>query len=154
MIMRCDYNFDGPQWELISDESKDLVSSLLVLDPDKRLSAKEALNHVWLSKEYALSDRKPSDTFMKGVGGHLSSYDENSEFKKMALMIIAHKSSTEEIVELRKAFDQFDSGNDGRITYKEFKTALEQMNFTEEDMNRMFQSVVRTVPANICVPNS
>jgi Ca2+-binding EF-hand superfamily protein len=91
---------------------------------------------------------------MEGVGGHLSSYDENSEFRKIALMIIAHKSSTEEIVELRKAFDQFDSQNDGRITYKEFQAALEKMNFTEEDMNRMFQSVVRTLPPNICVSNS
>ena len=48
-IRACDYCFDDPVWHLISDEAKSLVRKLLVVDPDIRLTAAEALRHPWLS---------------------------------------------------------------------------------------------------------
>lgn len=37
-------------WDKISDLGKDFISKLLVIDYTKRMSAKEALKHEWLSK--------------------------------------------------------------------------------------------------------
>jgi len=34
----------------VSDESKDLISKLLVVDPQKRLSSHEMLAHSWFTK--------------------------------------------------------------------------------------------------------
>jgi len=39
------YQFDG---KLVSDEAKDLISRLLVIDPQLRLVAQEALQHPWI----------------------------------------------------------------------------------------------------------
>jgi calcium/calmodulin-dependent protein kinase I len=48
-IMRADYDFPEDYWCDISDEAKDFISKLLVVDPKKRMTAKEALEHSWLS---------------------------------------------------------------------------------------------------------
>eukprot|EP00565_Helicotheca_tamesis_P003993 CAMPEP_0185729834 /NCGR_PEP_ID=MMETSP1171-20130828/7480_1 /TAXON_ID=374046 /ORGANISM="Helicotheca tamensis, Strain CCMP826" /LENGTH=520 /DNA_ID=CAMNT_0028398761 /DNA_START=128 /DNA_END=1690 /DNA_ORIENTATION=+ len=137
-IMRCDYNFNGPGWRHVSTEAMKFVSSLLVLDPKERLTADEALKHRWLDSNYKLSDRRPSEDVMQDVEGGLVDYGNTSDFKRMALMVVAHKSSTEEIAELRAAFDQYDSTNDGTITLDEFKLALSKSNYSEEEVEKMF----------------
>ena len=38
---------EGWRWEDISCEAKDLIDSLLTVDPVRRLSADQALQHVW-----------------------------------------------------------------------------------------------------------
>lgn len=48
-IRRCDYDLTGPNWERISDTAKDLVRQMLVACQYQRLSAREALNHPWIS---------------------------------------------------------------------------------------------------------
>lgn len=140
-IMRCDYNFDRRAWEHISTEGKQFVSSLIKLDPNERLTAQEALEHLWLSNEFPLSDRAPTEEIMIDVEENILNYKDASEFKKLALMVIAHKSSTEEIAQLRRAFDQYDSSNDGQITYNEFKEALSKADYTEKELESMFSSV-------------
>mmetsp|Transcript_68674 Transcript_68674/g.217208 ORF Transcript_68674/g.217208 Transcript_68674/m.217208 type:complete len:398 (+) Transcript_68674:259-1452(+) len=48
-IRRGDYSFDDPVWDTISESAKDLVRSLLVVDPNKRLSASQTLAHKWIT---------------------------------------------------------------------------------------------------------
>jgi Ca2+-binding EF-hand superfamily protein len=45
-------------------------------------------------------------------------------------------------MELRAAFDAFDSAKDGTISYVEFKQALEDVNYSEETLQEIFASVV------------
>uniref|UniRef100_A0A665U664 Calcium/calmodulin-dependent protein kinase type IV n=1 Tax=Echeneis naucrates TaxID=173247 RepID=A0A665U664_ECHNA len=47
-ILNCDYEFVSPWWDEVSVNAKDLVSKLIVLDPHKRLSVREALQHPWV----------------------------------------------------------------------------------------------------------
>jgi hypothetical protein len=65
-----------------------------------------------------------------------------------ALMVVAHKSSTEEIGILRKLFQKFDSQGDGSISYEEFCEALADAGHSEEDLKCMFEAVVRSVDEN------
>ena len=143
-IMRVDYSLDKPYWEPISEEAKDMVRSLLVLDPKQRLTATQALQHVWLDKSFNLSDRKPDDVISKAVDESLIHFRNTSQLKKIALNVIAHKSSTDEILQLRKVFDQYDKSNDGIIEFDEFKEALKQTNYSEEEIQDLFDSIVST----------
>jgi serine/threonine protein kinase len=38
-ILDCDYDFDSEIWDEISSDAKDLIGSLLLRDPDERLTA-------------------------------------------------------------------------------------------------------------------
>ena len=48
-IKMANFSFDDTPWDVISNSGKDLVSKLLVVDPDKRLTATEARNHPWFT---------------------------------------------------------------------------------------------------------
>jgi calcium/calmodulin-dependent protein kinase I len=45
---RGKYTMDGPQWQDVSDDAKDLVRKMLVIDPSKRITAADVLKHSWL----------------------------------------------------------------------------------------------------------
>jgi calcium/calmodulin-dependent protein kinase I len=43
------YDFPSPYWDGVSAEAKEFIRKLLVVDPKKRLSARELLEHSWLA---------------------------------------------------------------------------------------------------------
>mmetsp|Transcript_16532 Transcript_16532/g.33179 ORF Transcript_16532/g.33179 Transcript_16532/m.33179 type:complete len:322 (-) Transcript_16532:1234-2199(-) len=140
-IMHAHVKFKGPNWRFVSKEAKEFVLLLLQRDPEKRPTAEEAQAHAWLHNEYKLSNRRPKEEVMHRVNASLVAYADSGEFKKVALNVIAHKSTAEQIFQIRSAFDQYDSNNDGAISYKGFKAALSKFNYTEEELDRMFRSV-------------
>jgi len=141
-IMRAHFQFRGVLWEQVSSEAKDFVSKLLVLDPKERMSATQALNHAWLGKTFKLSDRRPTEDLMRDVHVHLVAYKNSSDLKKLALNVIAHKSSTDEIKNLRQVFDQYDENNDGSITFSEFKEVLaKETTLPEQEVRDIFESI-------------
>ncbi|XP_065836812.1 calcium/calmodulin-dependent protein kinase type IV-like [Oscarella lobularis] len=58
-ILKCDYEFLSPYWDENSLNAKDLISKLLVLDPQKRMTAKDALKHPWVQGQAAKGDNMP-----------------------------------------------------------------------------------------------
>ena len=141
-IMRCEYNFEKDYWKPISVEAKDFINKLLVVDPKVRFKAVQAQAHEWMHKEFKIEDRAPTESMAGKVTNVLSAYKNNLPLKKLALNVIAHRSTTDEIINLRKAFDQFDAANNGVISSSEFKTALqEKCAYTEEEIKEMFEAI-------------
>ncbi|XP_064590339.1 calcium/calmodulin-dependent protein kinase type IV-like isoform X3 [Zonotrichia leucophrys gambelii] len=52
-ILTCDYEFVSPWWDEVSPNAKDLVRKLIVLDPQKRLTVQQALQHPWVTGKAA-----------------------------------------------------------------------------------------------------
>ncbi|ORY47320.1 Pkinase-domain-containing protein [Rhizoclosmatium globosum] len=73
-IFNCDYEFDPEYWNDVSPSAKDFIEKLLVLDPNERLTASEALQHKWLSDSTASGDFNLLPSVLKG----------NVKFKKAA----------------------------------------------------------------------
>lgn len=48
--MQGKFTVDEPEWAEVSPDAKDLVKKLLTYDADKRISALDALNHLWIKK--------------------------------------------------------------------------------------------------------
>jgi calcium-dependent protein kinase len=46
-IKACQWEFSATVWDDISDEAKDLISKLLVRDPESRLVCSDILEHEW-----------------------------------------------------------------------------------------------------------
>ena len=57
-IINGRYSFPEKYWEGISEDAIDMVKRLLTLDPKKRITVSEALEHVWLQDEDMLSMAK------------------------------------------------------------------------------------------------
>ena len=48
-VKQGSYEIQGGVWNEISDSAKNLIVKMLTLDPDQRITAAEALNHVWIN---------------------------------------------------------------------------------------------------------
>lgn len=100
-ILRCQYNFDPNKWDHISHEAKDFVASLIMFDPSKRLTTKQALNHPWLKNhnnimKTSIHYKKQDNSVMEGVHDSIIAYGTMSELKRIASVIVAHKSTAGE----------------------------------------------------------
>jgi len=140
-IMRASYTMEGPTWDKISRVAKDFVSKLLVLDPKKRMNASMALKHPFIVNREQLPDEKPSAELLAQIDDSLVNYRQTSALKKLALNIIAHRSSIHEISELRKAFDALDIENDGTLNFEEFKQALKNSHYSDDMLEEIFSSI-------------
>ena len=47
--LKCQYTFEMPNFDKVSDNAKDFISSLLILSAEERFSAEQCLNHPWLT---------------------------------------------------------------------------------------------------------
>lgn len=65
-VARGQYTFLSPWWDDISKSAQDLVSHLLTVDPDKRYTIREFLNHPWIrqtnEETHAAADAPPLAT--------------------------------------------------------------------------------------------
>lgn len=142
-ILNGDYTFYSKTWNYITEQGKDFVKALIKVDARERLNAIQALKHPWLDSQCPLSESIPEKTILDSVHDSIAAYGTVGHFKKMALMVIAHQSTTEEIKELRKAFNAYDTSNSGTISFQEFKEAMKSSNnnYTDNDIEKLFKSV-------------
>lgn len=59
-VARGQYTFLSPLWDPISDAAKDLITHLLCVDPDKRYTVDEFLNHPWVTQKKQEHRRYPT----------------------------------------------------------------------------------------------
>jgi len=73
-ILNADFDFPDPEWTHISDEAKDFIKKLLVLNVDARATAEDCANHPWLKTDaghgntQAINVNKLRDYNTKRVG--------------------------------------------------------------------------------------
>jgi len=50
-VVSGSFEYFSPEWDEISDNAKDFINKLLTVDPHKRMTIKEAINHPWIATE-------------------------------------------------------------------------------------------------------
>lgn len=80
-IVAGKYEFTDESWNTISDDAKDLVKKLLVLNPDERITAKNAVRHPWLK----LSKDRLNMVILQGTSQRLKTF--NARMKLRSAMI-------------------------------------------------------------------
>lgn len=56
-------------------------------------------------------------------------------------MLVAHRSTSEEIGILRKVFQTFDTSGSGHLNYEEFTAALHEAGYSDGDYQELFDAV-------------
>ena len=65
-------------------------------------------------------------------------------------MVVAHKSSSDEIGILRQLFRKYDSRHDGAIWFDEFCVAMEGLGHSQEELRSTFDALVSRCRSSLC----
>lgn len=139
------YSFDSQIWAAISLNAKDFIRKLLVVKPKDRMTARQALHHPWIENtaiERASKHQSTIDANLREKARNsFIAFAEMGEFRKLALNVIARKSTSDEIQELRALFDEYDIFQTGTITMEEFQQSLRKFDYSDEDITRIFKKI-------------
>jgi len=94
-ILHARYDFPSPWWDNISQEAKNLVQMLLELDPKKRLTAKDTIQHEWCQG-------KAKTDALDAATKSLKKYNASRKLKKVAMGVIAEQKIAKALGNLTK----------------------------------------------------
>ena len=126
-ISKMIYQFPYNKWKKISKNAIDLIEKCLVPE-DKRISAKEVLEHPWFKK---IDNEENADIQIDLPS--FKDYVNSCKLKKMTLTYIASRLNENDVSNLREIFTSFDKNKDGHISLEELKNGLEKLNGKEID---------------------
>lgn len=110
-VLMGDVRFENPLWEDTSEVAKNFIRSLLQVDPSDRVTAKDAINDPWFTSRAVSSSHASvcKQDLIEKVQDSIVRYADTGEFRKLALNVIAKKSTSDEIFELRKGMSCLNS---------------------------------------------
>ena len=126
------------RWMNASLDVKDLISKLLVNDPNKRLTANEALQHPWFRKTNSniLYYNIPKYEILQCIQ-NLLSYNIKSKFEELVLAYIVHNMPKQKETKTAiKLFKLVNTKGDGKLQKDELKKTL--LNFVSEEYLKDF----------------
>ncbi len=121
------YDVHASPFNRISKSARDLIKKLLVKDKNKRITAQEALNHVWFKEKKAkeLYNQIRDENIIKKLIHNLKTYKRESVIQETALAYLVHNfPQMVDVVNACKLFNQIDLNGDGKVTEKELYKGL------------------------------
>ena len=116
------FEFQSPDWDLISFEAKDLLTNLLQVDVNRRYDARQALSHPWIGN--ARSD-PITPTLTSNLFTNLRSFRSGQMLKKATIgFIISQLSTRTEREEMMGLFRSLDTDNSGTLSAEEIKAGF------------------------------
>ena len=129
------------RWKKASNEVKDLINKLLVLEPEKRLTAFEALRHPWfkVSNSNILYNNITKEEVLNCIS-NLLNYSIKSKFEELVLAYIVHNlPRPKQAKSCIKLFKLANKNEDGKLLRNELKQTL--LNFVSEEFLQNFDDI-------------
>ena len=129
------------RWKKASNEVKDLINKLLVLEPEKRLTAFEALRHPWfkVSNSNILYNNISKEEVLNCIS-NLLNYSIKSKFEELVLAYIVHNlPRPKQAKSCIKLFKLANKNEDGKLSRNELKETL--LNFVSEEFLQNFDDI-------------
>ncbi|XP_070552659.1 serine/threonine-protein kinase DCLK1-like [Ptychodera flava] len=111
-ILIGDFDFPSPYWDDVSDSAKELISSMLEVDPEKRFSANDVLDHPWVADDTAL-DKDMQMTVARKISMHFNTKPKPSlKSAGIALVAATALDKSDKYFQGRRAADSAGQGDD------------------------------------------
>ncbi len=143
------YDLNKKPFDNISEEAKDLIKQCLELNVNKRISAKNALEHPWFSllntKEYFI---QVNEYFMMKTINNLIMYKPKNKLQQLALTYLVHNfPDLNEIKNINKIFIMFNISGNGKLSKEEtYKGLLKYLNYSSnEDLNNKVNEIFKNI---------
>lgn len=128
------------KWKGVSHAAKAFVKKLLEVDPEKRMSAEEALQHSWISDRDQLGHTSPRVD--EPVCEALCQFAKASKFRRACMSVMAWSLTNEERSKVRDAFIELDQNKKGTVTLYELKTVLQdRFHLADPQMQPIFEAL-------------
>jgi len=138
-VRKGTFSFNKPAWQVVSDDAKDLIEKMLVIDAEKRHTAEQVLHHPWVDK---LAPKASNAALSQALFKNLRGFQAQSKFKKAALTAMAKHLGDSKIQDLREMFYALDADGNGRITLEELSDGIKKMGMdVPEDLKRIMCEV-------------
>ena len=141
------YDLKSSPFNTLTNSCKDLIKKLLVVDPNKRISAQEALGHKWFrernSKE--LFNNIKDEKTIKKLLNNLKRYRRDAILQEVALAYLVHNfPQMKEVVNANKLFNQLDTDGDGKINKMDLFKGLRaktESKALEKDIEKIYNNI-------------
>lgn len=127
-------SFHYPSDATISDQVKDLINKLLVPDPTKRLSARQALAHPWIT-----ANLQKDAVLDKRVVDGLTNFQAQCRLKKAVGRVLANRLTENDKESLRSAFKEFDENGDGVLGPDEIARMIKKIGRSNIDSKELLK---------------
>ncbi len=142
-VKKGKYTLDEPEWDDVSEEAVDLVRKCLTYDPEKRVSASNALIHPWF-KKFAKADKVKKSLASKALS-NLKNFRAEQKLKQATLQyIIQNIAAKEQINEMEEIFSAMDENNDGMLSKEEISKGYEKhfgVQIEDEEVDKIFDAI-------------
>ena len=136
-IQKGIYKKDDKRWKKASKEVKDLIQKLLIYNPQKRLTALQALRHPWfkITDSDILYDNVPKNDIIECIR-NLLTYNISSKLEELVLAYIIHNiPRPRQAKSAIKLFKLVNEVGDGKLLKRELKKTL-LLFVTEDFLNK------------------
>ena len=109
-------DFTSDPWPNISAGAKDLCKKLLQKNPQKRITAKEGLQHTWITQNNdsgtdGKSDNQQNSARKDAIVQRLQLFGTYNKLKQVALYRIAKELASPEVAEVKQMWDKMNIGD-------------------------------------------
>ena len=141
------YDMTRYPWGIISDDAKDLIKGLLQVNPKKRFTAKQALEHKWFQNEkikasqtcYNIKNRQ-----LNKLIDNLVKYRTDNILRCAVIALLVHNSiQLNQAHDAVKLFNLIDKNGDGRITREELFNGLQpyKKDLSDEELKKQVDTI-------------
>jgi len=135
------FDFDKKIFELVSQEAKNLITELLRIEPQARLTADAALKHPWMLKFKINSDNSAPILKIE----KLNTFQPKHKFQQTTIAFLVHQLSSNKMNEgLRLIFQEMDKNKNGRLSYNDLIEGLRKysdLQFSDEEIVKLMDSL-------------
>jgi serine/threonine protein kinase len=129
-IRKGNYSISTEEWSKVSALAKDLVQMLLTVDPHKRPSAAQAIDHLWVKEKRDGRSKLPffsADSLGSSVLNAFVAFVEVSDELRYELQKICYSKVDFEMQQVLPIFGAFDRKEVGCVDVDDFTAALHDM---------------------------
>jgi calcium-dependent protein kinase len=150
-IKEGNYDLSKYPWGIISEDAKNLVKGLLQIDPKKRYSAQDALNHKWFQSEKIKTNKSAYDIKHRQVNklvDNLIKYRSDNILRCAVIALLVHNSiQLNQAHDAVKLFNKIDKNGDGKITREELFNGLQpyKKEITDEELRKQVDTIFNNI---------
>lgn len=123
MVKKGEFDFDGEEWDDVSNDAKDLIKKL-ICKPERRYTAEEALQHKWIK---TMAKSVKTEKLGKRSLEALKKFQYHKKLKQAALTAIAVQANPNDIKQLKETFKSLDKNGDGSLNLEELRIGLQDI---------------------------